>query len=74
MSTTESDPEDAITKEEIAGVAPTPESTSAGVSQGKRSACKQPLMLMITMNLKTREIVPFLFTHALTYRCRYTRP
>ncbi|KAI1422152.1 HIT domain-containing protein [Xylaria sp. FL1777] len=39
MSSTESDPEDAITKEEIAGAAPAPEPSSAGVNQGtKRSA------------------------------------
>jgi aprataxin len=41
MSTTESAPEDAITTEEIAGTAPAPEASSAGVSRGtKRSACK----------------------------------
>lgn len=42
MSSTESDPEDAITKEEIAGTAPTPaHGAAAGVSQGtKRNACK----------------------------------
>ncbi|KAI1153636.1 HIT domain-containing protein [Nemania diffusa] len=38
MSTTESDPEDAITQEEITGVAPAPEPTSTSVSLGKRSA------------------------------------
>ncbi|KAI1400875.1 HIT-like protein [Hypoxylon fuscum] len=40
MSSTESDPEDAITKEEIAGTAPTPaHGAAAGVSQGtKRNA------------------------------------
>ncbi|KAI8625323.1 HIT domain-containing protein [Xylariaceae sp. FL1651] len=39
MSTTESDSEDAITKEEIAGAAPAPDASSAGVSSGtKRNA------------------------------------
>ncbi|KAI1312774.1 HIT domain-containing protein [Xylaria venustula] len=39
MSSTESDPEDAITKEEIAGTAAAPEPSSAGVSRGtKRNA------------------------------------
>lgn len=41
MALTDSDPEDAITKEEIAGTAPAPETGAAGVSQGtKRNACK----------------------------------
>ncbi|KAI1124535.1 HIT domain-containing protein [Nemania abortiva] len=38
MPTTQSDPEDAITKEEITGDAPAPESTSTGVGGAKRSA------------------------------------
>ncbi|KAI0514414.1 HIT domain-containing protein [Xylaria bambusicola] len=39
MSATESDPEDAITKQEIAGTAPAPEPSSAGVGRGtKRNA------------------------------------
>ncbi|KAI0447538.1 HIT domain-containing protein [Xylaria telfairii] len=39
MSSTESDPEDAMTKEEITGAAAAPESSSAGASKGtKRSA------------------------------------
>ncbi|KAI0595647.1 HIT-like protein [Biscogniauxia sp. FL1348] len=38
-ATTESDPEDAITQEEIAGTAPAPPASAAGVSQGtKRNA------------------------------------
>ncbi len=41
MSSTESDPEDATTKEEITGAAPAPEPSSTGVSRGtKRNACK----------------------------------
>ncbi|KAI1761431.1 HIT-like protein [Hypoxylon sp. FL1150] len=39
MASIDSDPEDAITKEEIAGTAPAPEAEAAGVSQGtKRNA------------------------------------
>ncbi|KAI1193803.1 HIT domain-containing protein [Nemania serpens] len=38
MSTTESDTEDAITKEEINGTAPTPESSSTGASLAKQNA------------------------------------
>ncbi|KAI1111082.1 HIT domain-containing protein [Nemania sp. NC0429] len=38
MSTTESDSEDAITRDEINGVAPTPESGPTGETKGKRNA------------------------------------
>ncbi|KAI0540051.1 HIT domain-containing protein [Xylaria digitata] len=44
MSTTESDPEDAITKEEIAGTAPASEPSSAGVSRETRRDAFAELM------------------------------
>ncbi|KAI0427444.1 HIT domain-containing protein [Xylaria sp. FL1042] len=53
MSSTESDPEDAITKEEIAGAAPAPEPSSAGVKrETKRNAFAE---LMAPKPKKPRE-------------------
>ncbi|KAI1390746.1 HIT-like protein [Hypoxylon trugodes] len=65
MPATDSDPEDAITKEEIAGTASTPtDGTSTGVSQGtKRNACKQcPLshsthIPYATLNVQVTELM-----------------
>lgn len=54
MASTDSDAEDAITKDEITGAASAPPVTETGISHGtKRNACKSCLVLSCLAFLST---------------------